>query len=176
MQFGFMPGKGTTEASFIMQPLQEKRQTKKKKLYYAFVDFGKAFDKVPREVVRWDLRKMCVDEWLIRTVMADAGLSKIFDVKVGLHQGSVQSPLLFPVVMDVVSSEAKSCLPSELMYANDLVLMVPIMEQLGRRVAEWRASILDKRLNAGKSKVRVGSSDGKMIEKSGKWACGKGVQ
>ena len=44
--------------------------------------------------------------------------------------------------MDVVSSEARSGLPSELLYADDLVLMTPTMEQLGRRVAEWRASLL----------------------------------
>ena len=36
-----------------------------------------------------------------------------FDVKVGLHQWSVLSPLLFAVVMDVVSSEQEvACLPS----------------------------------------------------------------
>ena len=53
MQFGFMPGKGTTDAIFIMQQVQEKHQAKKKKLYYAFVDIKKAFDRVPREVLRW---------------------------------------------------------------------------------------------------------------------------
>ena len=42
MQFGFMPGKGTTNAIFIMRQVQEK------KLYYAFVDLEKAFDKVPK--------------------------------------------------------------------------------------------------------------------------------
>ena len=38
MQFGFMPGKGTTDAILIMRKVQEKHQAKKKKLYYAFVD------------------------------------------------------------------------------------------------------------------------------------------
>ena len=56
MQFGFMPGKGTTDAIFIMRQVQEKHQAKKKKLYYAFVDLEKAFDRVPREVVRWALQ------------------------------------------------------------------------------------------------------------------------
>ena len=46
--------------------------------------------------MRWALRKLGMDEWLIRTVMAlytkactvvrtDARLSKSFEVKVGLH-------------------------------------------------------------------------------------------
>ena len=42
-----------------------------------------------------------------------------FEVKVGLHQGSVLSPLLFAAVMDVVSREARSGLPSELLYTDD---------------------------------------------------------
>ena len=114
-------------------------------------------------------------------VRTDAGLSESFQVKVSLHQGSVLSPLLFAAVMDLVSSEARSGLPSELLYADDLVIMALTMEQLGRRVAEWRASLLDKglKVNAEKSKVMVGSSVGKIIVNSGKWpcgVCGKGVQ
>ena len=35
MQFGFMSGKGTTDATFIMRQVQEKHQAMKKKLYYA---------------------------------------------------------------------------------------------------------------------------------------------
>ena len=100
----FMPGKGSTDTIFIMRQVQEKHQAKKKKLYYVFVDLEKAFDRVPREMVRWALRKLRLDEWLIRTVMAlyteactvvrtDAGLSESFEVKVGLHQVSVLSPL-----------------------------------------------------------------------------------
>ena len=91
-------------------------------------------------------------------------------MKVGLHQRSVLSPVLFTVVMDVVPSEARSGLPSELLYADDLVRMAPTIGQLGRRVAEWRTSLLHKglKVNVGKSKVIVGSSDGNMIVNSGK--------
>ena len=52
MQFGFMPGKGTTDSIFIMRQVQEKHQAKNKKLYYAFVDLEKAFDRVPMQVVK----------------------------------------------------------------------------------------------------------------------------
>ena len=43
-------------------------------------------------------------------------------MKTGLHQGSVLSPLLFAVVMEVVSSETRSGLPSELLCADHVVL------------------------------------------------------
>ena len=79
-----------------------------------------------------------------------------------MQQGSVLCLLLF----DVVSSG----LPSELLYASDLVLIAPTMEQLGRRVAEWRVSLLTKglKVNSGRSKVIVGSSGWNMIVKSGR--------
>ena len=114
-------------------------------------------------------------------VRTDAGLSESFEVNVGLHQRSVLSPLLFAAVLDVVSSEARSGLPSEFLYADDLVLMAPTMEQLGRRVAEWRACLLDKglKVNAGSYKEMVCSNGGKMIVNSGEWpcgVCGNGVQ
>ena len=66
-------------------------------------------------------------------------------MKVGLHQGSVLSPLLFSTVMDIVSSEARNGLSSELLYADDLVIMAPTIEQLGRRVADWRTSLFEFR-------------------------------
>ena len=131
--------------------------------------------------MRWALRKLGLDEWLIRTVKrlyTDAGLNESFEVKVGLHKRSVLSLLLFAAVMDIVFSEARGGLPSELLYADDLVIMAPTMGQLGRRVAKWRASLLDKglKVNTGKSKVMVGNSGGKMIVDSEKWPCWKRVQ
>ena len=42
MQFGFMPGKGTIDAVFILRRLQEE-YLDKEKLYMCFVDLEKAF-------------------------------------------------------------------------------------------------------------------------------------
>ena len=49
MQFGFMAGRSTTDAIFIVRQLQEKYLAKNKELWMAFVDLEKAFDRVPRE-------------------------------------------------------------------------------------------------------------------------------
>ena len=47
MQCGFMSGRGTTDAIFIVRQLQEKHLAANKPLYMAFIDLEKAFDRVP---------------------------------------------------------------------------------------------------------------------------------
>ena len=42
IQFGFMPGKGTTDAIFRVRQMQEKYGCKGKMLYFAFIDLEKA--------------------------------------------------------------------------------------------------------------------------------------
>ena len=51
--------------------------------------------------------------------------SDSFEVKVGLHQGSVLSPLLFVIVMNATSSGVTSGLLHvyEILYADDLALI-----------------------------------------------------
>ena len=90
--------------------MQENIRVKGKKLFFGFVDLEKAFDRVPREVISWAMRKLGVEEWLVSAVMSMFmgaktvvrtvyGNSKGFEVKVGMHQGSGLSPLLFVSVM-----------------------------------------------------------------------------
>ena len=47
--------------------------------------------------------------------------SKAFSVRVGVHQGSVLSPLLFIIVLEALSREFREGLPMELLDADDLV-------------------------------------------------------
>ena len=53
-----------------------------------------------------------------------------------MYQGYAYNPLLFVIVMGAIPSEARSGINSELLQADDLVIMAPIMEPLGRRVTE----------------------------------------
>jgi len=80
------------------------------------------------------MRKLGVEEWLVSAVMsmyAGAktvvrtvyGNSSGFEVKVGMHQGSALSQLLFVIFMEVISREFRVGLPWELLYADDLVVM-----------------------------------------------------
>ena len=76
-----------------------------------------------------------------------------FDVKVGVHQGSVLSPLLLIIVMDVISQEIREGLPWELLYADDLVLMAEREQELMAKMSSWQAALEEKglKVNAGKS-------------------------
>ena len=144
-------------------------------MYYAFVDLEKAYDRVPREVTRWALRKAGVEEGLINAIMAlyeeawtvvrtGDGDSEGFEVKVGLHQGSVLSPLLFLIVMEAVSSEVRGGLPWELLYADDLVLMAGGLEELKEKLNRWKMALENKGMKVNIDKTKVMGGKQKVIE------------
>ena len=145
MQFGFMPGRGTTDAIFILRQVQEKYLAKNLPLYFAFIDLEKAFDRVPREVIWWAMRKLGLEEWIINIVKAmynnatskvriNGSYSDPFEVKVGVHQGSVLSPLLFLMVLEALSEEFRTSCPWKLFYADDLVIIATSLDELKEKI------------------------------------------
>ena len=191
MQFGFRPGRGTTDAIFILRQLQEKYLAKHKVLYFAFVDLEKAFDRVPRKVIWWALRTVGVDEWIVRVIqsMYDGPISKIrvndsysdnISVKVGVHQGSVLSPLLFIIVLEALSKEFRTGCPWELFYADDLVVSAETPEALREKLLTWKHNFELKglRVNMGKTKYMASGHNLDVLKDSGRFPCGvcrKGV-
>ena len=57
MQHRLMPRRRTLDAIFVLKRLSQKFRAKNKKLFFMFVHLEKAFDWVPREVVRFALRQ-----------------------------------------------------------------------------------------------------------------------
>ena len=137
MQFGFMPGRGTTDAIFILRQLQEKKLAKNKKLFLAFVDLEKAFDRVPRKVLWWSMRKLGVDEWIVKLVQSmyanarsRGRVGSPCTDAFGVNVGSVLSPLLFIIVLEALLHEFRTGCPWELLYADDLVIVDETLEGL----------------------------------------------
>ena len=152
MQYGFMPGRGTVDAVFVLRRLNDKFRAKNKKLFFMFVDPEKAFDWGPREVVCFALRWKGIPEYLVNGVVShykccktavsiDGELASSFSVKVGVHQGSTLSPLLFVMVMDVFTEDVRDVSLMELLYADDLVLCGELLNGVMDKHGRWKNAV-----------------------------------
>ena len=131
------------------------------------------------------MRKLGIDEWLVRLVQSmykdvrnrvrvGDGYSEEFGVGVGVHQGSVLSPLLFIIVLEALSKEFRTGCPWELLYADDLMISAESMEELLVKVQTWKTEMEKKglRVNMGKTKIMESGINLDVLKKSGKYACG----
>ena len=106
--------------------------------------------------------------------------SEEFPVQVGVHQGSVLSPLLFIIVIEALSRGFTVGCPFELLYADDLIIIAESKEELLQRLSLWQSELEKKgmRVNLGKTKIMVSGSNLNTLIDSGKDPCGvccKGV-
>ena len=76
------------------------------------------------------------------------------------------SPLLFTIVVDVITENTIEGLMNEILYADDLVVMSKSMENLRDNFLKWREALESKRLkvNFKKTKVMVGGSKEQIIK------------
>ena len=105
------------------------------------------------------------------TVNINGTIGDPFPVKVGVHQGSVLSPLLFIIVLEALSREFRTGLPWELLYADDLVLMADSIEELEILFERWKSGMEQKglRVNSGKTKVMIPKHKHNPQNKTGKF-------
>ena len=163
-QYGFMPGKSTTDALFALRVLMEKYREGQKELHCVFVDLEKAYDKVPREEVWYCMRKSGLAEKYVRIVqdMYDGsttavrcavGVTEGFEVKVGLHQGSALSPCLFAMMMDRMTDEIREEAPWTMMFADDIVLCSESKEQVEEKLESWRYALERRGMKVNRRKT-----------------------
>uniref|UniRef100_A0A914X3M2 Reverse transcriptase domain-containing protein n=1 Tax=Plectus sambesii TaxID=2011161 RepID=A0A914X3M2_9BILA len=148
-QCGFVKRCGTIDAIHAARLLFERHSEKTKQLHTAFLDLDKAFDRVPHSLIWYSLRKRSVPEELVSWVQllyqcpesqvhSAAGLSQPFPITVGVHQGSALSPLLFVIVMDVITLDPQKPVPWMLLYADDVFLASNDRKKLQRQVQAWK--------------------------------------
>jgi len=93
----------------------------------------------------------------------DQGCLKNVFVKVRVHQGSVLSPLLFAMVVDEVTENARKGWMKENLYAIDLVLMGESRDELRENFDQWKRAFESKgmKVNLGTTGLMVRGIDKK---------------
>ncbi|XP_047499099.1 uncharacterized protein LOC125045714 [Penaeus chinensis] len=124
-----------------MQTLLQKTWSKEEMPNEWEQNLESAYDRIPKDLGYWSLRKRNVPEKLIRMVKATyneartvvstkCGKMDEFPVDVGLHQGSNLSPFLFVMVLDVTGEAFRGGLLWELLFADDLALRADNEDEL----------------------------------------------
>ena len=76
-------------------------------------------------------------------VCVSEGYREVFEVKVGVHQGSMISMLLF-IVLEALSRKFRSGFPWENLNADDLVIIAESLEECVRRLLSWKEAMEEK--------------------------------
>ena len=73
-------------------------------------------------------------------------LCEKFKMKVGVYQGSVLLPLVFAIVVNVVTESVRSGSMSDMLLVDDLVLMSETIEGLWEKFWKWKEAFESKGL------------------------------
>ncbi|KAK6737186.1 hypothetical protein RB195_019713 [Necator americanus] len=162
-QCGFVKDCSTMDAIHAARIL-EKHREKNRSVHLAFLDLEKAFDRVPHELLWMSMRSHRVPEECVRwtkllyakptsVVRCAVGTSRPFPVRVGVHQGSSLSPLLFILCMDTITKEIQKQHPWTLLFADDVMLASESRDDLQKQVQSWKDQLQQYGLRLNTSKT-----------------------
>ena len=187
-QLGFVMGNRCSDGHFILHnAIKDYCHHNGKWLYSCFVDFSKAFDCIPRDILFerlkskgitgkvFNLIKKIYTNEKCRIKMGNV-LSDIFDANQGVRQGCILSPILFNIFISdlpeilnsqknnpakVGSNEILSCI----LWADDLVMLSESKEGLTEMLNDLSdfSSKNGLKINADKTKCMVFNKTGRHI-------------
>ena len=190
-QGGFRKMHGTADSIFILKALidkyvKSKSQRQRNMLFSCFVDFSKAFDRVPRNKLFDKLRTVGIKghflEVLISMYSNDKSAVKIenkitqtFLCHDGVKQGCMLSPTLFNIYLSDLPETLNITSTTEVMlrerptncllYADDLVVFARSAKGLQRILNKLESFCeqADLNVNLDKTKVMIFNNSGKSL-------------
>ena len=165
-QFGFLEGKGTTNAIFVLRMLAERAVEMQKDMYVCFIDYEKAFDRVKHGELINMLERIGADGKDVRmienvywnqkaAIKIEGEQSEWVDIKRGVRQGCVMSPDLFSLYGEFIMREAEGeggvkvggQNVNNKRYADDTVLIADGEEKLQRLLQNVHTASEEKGLS-----------------------------
>ena len=175
-QNGFRKGKGTREGIFNMRTIGEKYVEKQKDVYICFIDYEKAFDRVNHEAMLKCLEDIDVDGKDLQfisymywnqtaNVRTQNGLSENINIKRGVRQGCILSPVLFNLYTDIIFRSIQHLQGvviggmqiTDSRYADDTALLAESEKELQEtlNIVNNKGKELNMKMNAKKTKTMV---------------------
>ena len=185
-QLGFVLGNRTSDPHIILNNLVHKYcHKRKKKIFGCFVDFSKAFDSVPRNLLLEKLRKHNITGKIfdiIKTIYTNDQASVKFGNKFspkfrtnqGVRQGCVLSPLLFNIFLCDIQETFDKCgnnpkLNNEeiscLIWADDILILSESEEGLQAKLDNLATYCQKNKLevNTDKTKTMIFTKSGRLL-------------
>jgi hypothetical protein len=135
-----------------------------------FIDLEKAYDKVPRNLMWWDLQKHKVSskyitlindmyDNVVANVRTSDGDTNDFPISIGLHQGPTLSPYLFALVMDEVARDIQGGILWCMLFADDVILVDESRTGVDQKLELWRRTLEPKGFRLIRSKTEYMKCD-----------------
>ncbi|XP_076067750.1 uncharacterized protein LOC143040554 [Oratosquilla oratoria] len=168
-QHGFRPQRSTLDMIFTLKMVLEKNREWNIDKFAIFIDMEKAFDKVPREEIWRALEHQEYDvpanlKRAIKSIYRKCenkvklrdGDTTWFQVRTGVRQGGVISPLLFIIFMDRCMKEINHGNNTiTLAYADDVAVICSSEEELQEMTGRWNKVMNDNGMKININKTEV---------------------
>ena len=187
-QLGFVTKNRCSDAHIIIHNLvKQKCHNEQSKIYSCFVDFRKAFDSVPRDLLLTKLFNMGVTGKFFNIlrhiyttdkacIKMGQSRSDFFNLDIGVRQGCILSPLLFNLFLSDLAKQFDTMVEklklgdigiNSLFWADDLLLFSETKEGLDKllKILEQYCNSNHLMINTKKTKCMIFNKTGRLMRR-----------